>query len=112
MKLMKEYLKICLGIVVGLTFSFRICAQAVNADTFEKGMHAPAAQIFDVRTAQEYNSGHINGALMADYTNKKEFEERVKYLSKQAPVYVYCLSGGRSAAAAKWMRDYGFKEVV
>jgi thiol-disulfide isomerase/thioredoxin len=39
------------------------------------------------------------------------FEERIKYLDKNKPVYTYCLVGGRSAAAAARLREEGFKEV-
>jgi len=86
--------------------------QAVDVDVFEEGMQQPGVQIFDVRTTGEFNAGHLHDALQADFTKKEEFNERVKYLDKEKPVYVYCLSGGRSTAAATWMRDNGFKEVV
>ncbi|WP_217601792.1 rhodanese-like domain-containing protein [Chitinophaga sp. GbtcB8] len=87
-------------------------AQVVDVNTFEKGSRQPAIQVFDVRTAQEFNTGHLPNALQADYTNKTEFADRVKYLDKQKPVYIYCLSGGRSSAAAQWMRENGFAKVV
>jgi len=109
---MKYYLNVLLSTAGALLFTSYATAQAVNVETFDKGMHAANVQIFDVRTAGEYNSGHISGSLQADYTNKQEFADRVQYLNKQKPVYIYCLSGGRSSAAAKWMRENGFKEVV
>jgi thiol-disulfide isomerase/thioredoxin len=33
-------------------------------------------------------------------------------VDKDKPVYIYCLAGGRSAAAAEWMRQTGFKNVL
>jgi rhodanese-related sulfurtransferase len=87
-------------------------AQAVDIDVFEEGIQQPNIQIFDVRTAAEFQTGHLHDALQADFTKKEEFNERIKYLNKEKPVYVYCLSGGRSAAAATWMRENGFKGVV
>ncbi len=101
-------------VVLALLFA-RMSGQAqqtVDVAAFEEGMQQPGVQIFDVRTAGEFNTGHLHNALQADYTKKEEFSERVKYLDKEKPVYVYCLSGGRSNAAAAWMRDNGFKEVV
>ncbi|CAL1516658.1 rhodanese-like domain-containing protein [Chitinophaga sp. MM2321] len=83
-----------------------------DAEAFAKDIRQPGVQVFDVRTAGEFNTGHLPDALQADYTKKDEFYERVQYLDKQKPVYVYCLSGGRSAAAAKWMRENGFSDVV
>jgi len=87
-------------------------AQQVDVPVFQQSMEKKGVQVFDVRTAGEFNTGHLHNALQADFTNKEEFNERVKYLSKEQPVYVYCLSGGRSASAARWMRENGFKEVV
>ena len=69
-------------------------------------------QILDVRTPNEFNSGHLKNALWADWLNKEQFFERVKYIDPAKPVYIYCLSGGRSYAAAEWMRANGFKNVV
>lgn len=86
--------------------------QQEDAKTFAKDIQQPGVQVFDVRTAEEYNTGHLPHALQADYTNKPEFHERVKYLDKQKPVYIYCLSGGRSSKAAQWMRENGFSKVV
>jgi rhodanese-related sulfurtransferase len=86
--------------------------QKVNATEFDKDIQQPDVQVFDVRTAGEFNTGHLPHALQADYTKKEEFKDRVQYLDKQKTVYIYCLSGGRSTAAAKWMRENGFKEVI
>lgn len=87
-------------------------AQTVDASSFEKGIQGKDVQVFDVRTAAEFRSGHLSKALQADFNNKEEFRDRVQYLDKTKPVYVYCLAGIRSANAAKWMRENGFKEVV
>ncbi|KAA2240477.1 thioredoxin [Chitinophaga agrisoli] len=108
----KPFYKQLLTTVLALTAGLLARAQQVDVNTFEKGLQQPSVQVFDVRTAQEFNTGHLSDALQADYTNKPEFAHRVQYLDKQKPVYIYCLSGGRSSAAAKWMRENGFKEVV
>lgn len=78
---------------------------------FETGVNTPGTQVLDVRTAGEFQSGHIKNALQADWTNQPQFMERIAYVDKDRPVYVYCLAGGRSHAAAEWMRKNGFKEV-
>lgn len=84
----------------------------VNADAFEKGVSEEKAQVLDVRKASEFKTGHLKSALQADWTNKDQFFERIKYVDKDRPVYIYCLVGGRSNAAAAWMRENGFKKVV
>lgn len=84
----------------------------VDPEAFEKGLSATGVQVLDVRTAGEYGSGHLAHALQADWTNKTQFYDRIQYVDKNRPVYIYCLAGGRSAAAATWMRNNGFKNVV
>lgn len=84
----------------------------VTADEFEKGIgNKDSVQILDVRTPVEYAGGHIEGALLADWNNEKEFERRVAFIDKQKPVYVYCLAGGRSALAAEKLRTAGYEKV-
>lgn len=83
----------------------------MNAGEFEKAISKNGIQLLDVRTPREYSEGHISHAMLADWTNQPEFKERVAALDKSKPVYTYCLSGGRSAAAQAWLLSNGFKEV-
>ena len=87
-------------------------ASSKGPEEFSSDIAGGNIQLLDVRKATEYKSGHLKAALQADWTNKNEFFERIKYVDKDKPVYVYCLAGGRSAAAAEWMRTNGFKQVV
>lgn len=75
---------------------------------FEKGIQSSEIQILDCRTAGEYNSGHLKNALLADWTRKEEFITRTNALDKSKPVYAYCLSGGRSGQAAKYLTEKGY----
>ena len=86
--------------------------QKLGPDSFEKGISQPGIQVLDVRTAGEFQGGHIKNALLADWNDKGQFNERIKYVDKDKPVYIYCLAGGRSASAAEWMRQNGFKSVL
>lgn len=84
----------------------------VDVKEFEKGaLLSKQNQVLDVRTSSEFNSGHLTNALNADYNNTTEFNERVNYLDKNKPVYVYCMAGSRSKAAADALLKKGFKEV-
>lgn len=83
----------------------------LTPDEFAQQIQAPGIQLLDVRTPGEFRSGHIKKALQADWTNNPEFTDRVQYLDKSRPTYVYCASGGRSAKAAAWMRQNGFAHV-
>jgi rhodanese-related sulfurtransferase len=87
-------------------------AQNVDANAFEQKINAGGVQVLDVRTAGEYNGSHLKNVMLADWTNKAQFEERVKYLDKNKTLLVYCAAGGRSGQAAVWLKEQGFKEVV
>jgi rhodanese-related sulfurtransferase len=71
---------------------------------------APKAVILDVRTPDEYASGHVANALNYELNGAK-FAQQIASLDKYKPVFVYCLSGRRSASAANKMRADGFKMV-
>jgi rhodanese-related sulfurtransferase len=85
-------------------------AQQTNLSVaeFEKGVAQNNIQVLDVRTPGEYQSGHLKNALLADWNNDGEFQQRVKALDKSKPVYTYCLSGGRSSAAMQYLKQNGF----
>lgn len=76
----------------------------------DKLKQTPNAQLIDVRTPGEFAGGHLENAINCDW-NGDNFESQIKELDKQKPVFVYCLSGGRSASAASSMRSAGFKTV-
>jgi thioredoxin 1 len=66
--------------------------------------------LLDVRTPGEYNEEHLNNAVNIDY-NGADFEAQIKKLDKSRPVFVYCLSGGRSGSAVSVLSAAGFKEI-
>jgi len=68
-------------------------------------------QLVDVRTPKEYKTGRISIASNADWTNPA-FKTMVKALDTTQAIYVICLSGGRSAAAAEYLRNEGVRTVV
>jgi rhodanese-related sulfurtransferase len=71
----------------------------------------PAAQLIDVRTAAEFNTGHLSKAVNIDFYSRS-FMEQMGLLNKAAPVFVYCAVGGRSAEAARLLQQEGFKQVI
>lgn len=76
----------------------------------EKINTSPDAAILDVRTPQEFAKGHIEKALNIVW-NSSDFNKQIALLDKSRAVYIYCLSGARSAAAARQMRSDGFAQV-
>ena len=66
--------------------------------------------ILDVREQDEYDEGHIEGALLLPYT---EIEKRAKeeLPEKEQLILVYCRSGRRSAIAAKSLTEMGYTNI-
>ena len=65
----------------------------------------------DVREPDEWEEGHIPGAL---YTGRGRLEQRIEGLvpDKTRELVVYCSGGSRSAFAAKALGDLGYESVV
>ena len=79
----------------------------VDAKTFAAKIKEGNVTLVDVRTPDEYNSGHIANATNIDiYSNT--FMNQIGALPKDKTVMVYCRSGSRSAQAAAKLRQMGY----
>ena len=67
------------------------------------------AVLLDVRTAEEYRDGHIDGSVNIPLDRISAVENIVK--DKSTPLYVYCLSGGRSGQAVSYLKQMGYTNV-
>ena len=66
--------------------------------------------LLDVRTQEEYDESHIEGAiLLPDYEISEKAEELLT--DKNAVILVYCRSGRRSALAAKALNELGYSQI-
>ncbi|GAA3609359.1 rhodanese-like domain-containing protein [Kineosporia mesophila] len=65
------------------------------------------AAIVDVREPDEWQAGHISGAV---HIPLMELPARTGDLP-EGDVYVICRSGGRSARAVAWLEQNGFEAV-
>ena len=66
--------------------------------------------LLDVRTEEEYNEKHIEGALLiADYEILEKAEAELP--DKSALILIYCRSGRRSANAANELIEMGYTNV-
>ena len=80
-------------------------------DAYER-LYAPDAPLFvDVREPDEWDEGHIPGAV---YTGRGRLEQRIEGLvpDKTRPLVVYCSAGNRSAFAAKVLGELGYVDVL
>lgn len=82
----------------------------IEPKAFAEKVAVPGVQLIDVRTPDEYGNQHLDNAKNIN-VNDSNFEAQAAQLDKNKPVYVYCLSGGRSAKAADKLASMGFKEV-
>ena len=83
----------------------------LSANEFFKNINEEStAPILDVRTPGEFSKGHLQNARNIDW-NGTDFDKQIGKFDKSTPVFVYCLSGARSSAAARHMRSEGFKYV-
>lgn len=83
----------------------------VDAQTWISQAQSSQAQIIDVRTADEFNSGHIAGAINIDVEGGS-FTDQISALDKDKTYALYCHSGRRSAIAASDMSKAGFKNII
>ena len=109
--------KLCASLLFMVSFLMS-CAQTstnasltLNAAAYKEAIAAKNIQVLDVRTAAEFNGGHIQNALQANWLDQKEFTDRTQHLDKNLPVYVYCQAGARSASAQAALEAKGYKVI-
>jgi rhodanese-related sulfurtransferase len=66
------------------------------------------AQIIDVRTPGEFNSGHIKGSINIPLQN---IQNNLSKIKRDKPVITCCASGMRSASAKSILKSNGYKHV-
>jgi sulfur-carrier protein adenylyltransferase/sulfurtransferase len=77
----------------------------------ERHTASDAALFVDVREPDEWDEGHIPGAI---HVPRGRLESRIEGLvpDKQRPLVIYCSGGTRSAFAAKALGELGYEDVV
>lgn len=101
-------------LVMCMTYAFGQSAKAVqkvSANTFKRTLDSIAnKQVIDVRTPEEFETGHLKGAKNINIYDA-DFAEKVGSLDKTVPVMVYCKGGARSVDAVKRMQQMGFEHI-
>jgi len=64
--------------------------------------------VLDVRTPEEYQSGHIPNAILLNIGDPQEFMSGINDLSISKSYFIYCRSGARSAKACQILNQQGF----
>jgi phage shock protein E len=68
--------------------------------------------IIDVRTPEEFSSGHIEGAINIPVDQIGQGVQSIKGLKKESPILVYCRSGRRSSMARVTLEQQGYKNIL
>ena len=84
-------------------------ADGVGPDDFKR-RRSEGDVVIDVRTPQEYASGHVAGAVNID-VHAPDFRDRIAEMDPNRTYYLYCRSGSRSGTAAGIMRQAGFEQA-
>jgi thioredoxin len=83
----------------------------LSASEFSTLLEKTSGEILlDVRTPGEFQGGHLADAINLDISDPA-FQQNIAQLDISKEYFVYCLSGGRSASAADFMRNMGFATV-
>ena len=72
---------------------------------------AKQAILLDVRTPDEYASGHVAQAILAPYDS---IGEKIAQIApdKAQKIYLYCRSGRRSGIATETLKSMGYTNVT
>ena len=71
----------------------------------------PDMMILDIRTPEEFNSGHIPASINIDY-KAKNFESELKKLDRSKSYLMHCRSGRRSSSALEIFRKLEFGYII
>jgi rhodanese-related sulfurtransferase len=66
--------------------------------------------ILDVRTPQEYSSGHLKGSINLDFKSPS-FSDQIARLDRNNAYLLYCRTGIRSARVLLLMKSLGFMNL-
>ena len=67
--------------------------------------------LVDVRTIEEYESGHIQDAVNFDFYSES-FQKEILSLDKSASIVLYCRTQNRSTKTANYLKENGYKEIA
>ncbi len=66
--------------------------------------------LIDVRTTEEYESGHIQNALNFDFYSES-FQKDILTLEKNSQIILYCRTQNRSTKTADFLKENGYRKI-
>ena len=93
--------------VLGTTSPF----SHLSPEKFNQALNSGKYILIDVRTIDEYNTGHIKNAKLSDFYQTQAFSNYLDSLNKNANYLIYCRTEHRSGEALNIMKQKGFASV-
>ena len=108
---MKQFLLSLAAILSSAMLASAADSQNVTPDQAEKLLKEKKdIVVLDVRTPEEFKSGHIAGAKNVDFQSE-DFKKQVAALDKSKTYLVHCAAGGRSSRALEVLDKDKFSHV-
>ena len=85
--------------------------ESLDAEAFEKAISNTSVVRLDVRSIDEYASGHIAKAINIDVMKDDFKTKATSLLPKDKTIALYCRSGRRSKKAAGILTENGYKVI-
>ena len=85
--------------------------QQITQEKAKKMMDNQKVIILDVREQDEYDGGHIPGAVLLPVGTIDEDTAAADIPEKDASVLIYCRSGNRSKTASSTLADLGYTNI-
>ena len=85
--------------------------QQISQEEAKEMMDTQDVIILDVREQDEYDSGHIPGAVLLPVGTVNEETAAEVIPEKDSTVLVYCRSGNRSKTASSTLADLGYTNI-
>lgn len=85
--------------------------ESLDAEAFEKVISDTSVVRLDVRSIDEYASGHIAKAINIDVMKDDFTTKATSLLPKDKTIALYCRSGRRSKKAAGILVENGYKVI-
>jgi phage shock protein E len=94
-----------MALMVSMLFATTACSttEAVDMET--------VTSVIDVRSPEEYNAGHLEGALLIP-VEVGDFVGSISELDREGNYIIYCRTGRRADAAIQQMTALGFKNMT
>ena len=97
--------------LVALVAAFALLIGVSACATSDKIDMTKVTAVIDVRTADEFATGHLQGAFNFD-VDGSDFVGQVSTLDTNGAYVLYCHSGRRAGIALDAMKTIGFKNVT